>query len=64
MKTLTYRDILINVGNAYFARGDAYYKKGYVRSLVVERENDGIMNFEARLKAVAIIFMIKQLSST
>lgn len=50
MKTLTNRDILINVGNAYFARGDAYYKKGYVRSLVVERENDGIIELRSSVK--------------
>jgi len=50
MKTLTNRDILINVGNTYFARGDAYYKQGYVRSLVVESENNGVIELKSSVK--------------
>lgn len=50
MKTLTNKDILINVGDTYFARGDDYYKKGYVKSVVVEGENNGIIELRSSVK--------------
>jgi len=50
MTTLTTKDISINVGDTYFARGDAYYKQGYVKSLVVEADNDGIIELRSTVK--------------
>ena len=50
MKTLTNKDILINVGATYFARGDDYYQKGYVKSVVIEGENDDIIELRSSVK--------------
>ncbi len=50
MNSLTNNDVRINVGDTYFARGDAYYQKGYVKSLVVERENDDIVELRSSVK--------------
>ncbi len=50
MNSLTNKDIRINVGDTYFARGDAYYKKGYVKSLIVESENDDVIELRSSVK--------------
>lgn len=50
MTTLTNKDILINVGDTYYARGEAYYRDGYVKSLVAEAEDDDIIELRSTVK--------------
>ncbi len=50
MKTLTNKDILINIGNTYYARGNDYYQRGYVNSIVVDTENDDAIELKSTVK--------------
>jgi len=50
MTILTNQDILINVGDTYFARGDAYYKNDYVVSVIVEDETEDFIELRSSVR--------------